>query len=210
MSEGVGQQETEGDAFERIPREEPARYNRSPKGLLAALLVTVLAVVVFAAFREAFRDPPERSGEYKEYASTVETAQDAGIRIVNLREIPQGWEVSNVEYVAGARPTWAINLLTDEGRFVGVFQSDVDDVAQTLQDLGVEGPEPGDAGAFRSDLDAGLWQTWAGTDGELAYSTTLAEGDPATRGETVLVYGPAGRADQEQLIALLTTHDFDD
>jgi hypothetical protein len=128
---------------------------------------------------------------------------------VHPREIPQGWEVSSVEYAAGPRPTWAVNLLNDEGRFVGVFQSDVDDVAETLDGLGVDNPEPGDESAFTSGLATGMWQTWAGTDGELAYSTTLTEGDSATKDETLLVYGPAGRADQEQLISLLTTADLD-
>lgn len=201
-------QEGGGEEFERIPMEEPGRYNRSPNGLLAALLVTVLVVVAFVVFRETFRDAPERTGEYEEYATTVEAAQEGGIRLVNLQDVPEGWEISSVEYVAGERPTWAVNLLTEEERFVGVLQSDVDDVAEMLESLGVENPEPGDESAFTSDLETGLWQTWAGTDGELAYSTTLTEGDPATRGETLLVYGPAGRADQEKLIALLTTDDL--
>jgi hypothetical protein len=191
------------------PPETPARYDRTPKGLLAALLVTVLVVAAFVVFRETFREPPERSSDLKEYTTTLEAAQTAGIRLVNVREFPEDWAVSSVEYVAGERPIWAINLLTADERFVGVLQSDVDDIAETLEDLGVEDPEPGDESAFRSDLDTSLWQTWAGTDGELAYSTTLTEGDPATRGGTLLVYGPAARADQEQLIALLTTDDAD-
>jgi hypothetical protein len=205
----VSDQEARSEEFERVPVEEPARYNRSPKGLLAALVVTVLAVVAFAAFRAVFRDQPERAGELAEYRSTVEAAQDAGIRLVNLRDIPDGWEISSVEYAAGPRPSWAVNLLTDEGRFIGVLQSDVDDVTETLEDLGVDSPEPGDASAFRSDLATSRWQTWAGTDGELGYSSTLTEGDPSTKGGTVLVYGPAGRADQEKLISLLTADDLD-
>ena len=205
----MSEQEGGGDGFERIPREEPARYDRSPKGLLAALLVTVLAVGALVVFRGTVRDQPERSGDLEEYASIVDGAQQSGIRLVNLQEIPEGWEVSSVKYVAGERPAWAVNLLTAEGRFVGVLQSDVDDVAATLESLGVDHPEPGDESAFRTDLKTGLWQTWAGTDGELAYSTTLTEGDPATRGDSVLVYGPADRADQEKLIALLTTDDLD-
>jgi len=205
----VSEQEGAGDEFERVPVEEPARYNRSPKGLLAALIVTVLAVVAFVAFRAVFRDQPERSGETEEYTTTVKAAQDSGVRLVRLEEVPEGWDISSVEYVAGQRPAWAINLLTDEGQFVGVLESDVDDIAETLDSLGVDNPEPGDAGDFRSDLETGLWQTWAGTDGELAYSTVLDEGDPATKGGTVLVYGPAGRADQEKLISLLTTDDLD-
>jgi sugar phosphate isomerase/epimerase len=204
----VTEPEAEGNVYEDDPREEPARYHRSPSGLLAALLVTVLAVVAFVVFREVFRDPPERANEVREYRSTVEAAQQAGIRVVNLREFPEGWVVNGVEYVAGERPTWAINLLTADDRFVGVLQSDVDDVAETLEGVGVENPEPGDVTTFASDLDAGPWQTWAGTDGELAYSTTLTGGDPATRGATLLVFGPAGRAEQEELISLLTTDDL--
>lgn len=195
------------DGLEDAQPEAPARYDRTPKGLLAALIVTVLVVAAFVVFRETFRDPPERSGEMREYTTTLEAAQSGGIRLVNLREFPEGWDVSSVEYVAGERPTWAINLLTAQDRFVGVVQADVDDIAETLEGLGVEDPEPGDESAFRSDLETGAWQTWAGADGELAYSTTLTEGDPATRGATLLVYGPAERADQEELISLLTTDD---
>jgi hypothetical protein len=209
VDEGRDARAAEAETFERIPREEPARYNRSPKGLLVALLVTVLAVVAFVLFRATFRDQPERAGELAEYRTTVEAAQEAGIRLVNLRDIPDGWEISSVEYAAGPRPSWAVNLLTDEGRFIGVFQSDVDDVAETLEDFGVDDPEPGDKSAFRTDLATRTWQTWAGTDAELGYSTTLTEGDPSTKGGTVLVYGPAGRADQEKLISLLTADDLD-
>jgi hypothetical protein len=187
-------------------REQPSRYNRTTNGLLASLLVTVLAVVAFVVFREAFRDQPEIPRGAVDYLGTVEDAQDGGIQLIYPSSIPEGWDVTHIDFVRGQRPAWGVGMLTDDGRYVGLRQEDaeVDDLLEAYVD---DNAEPGDQNAIESGVATGPWQTWADADGDLAYSTTVDDGVETTLGKTLLVYGSASRDDQELLISLLTMDD---
>jgi hypothetical protein len=194
------------DLDELDVREQPARYSRTANGLLAALLVTVLVVGAFVAFRAVFRDPPTIERGAIKYLETVEAAQGGDIELVFPRSLPDGWDVTSIDFVPGERPAWGMGMLTADGRFVGIRQEDAD--ADELVEAYVdESADPGDATTFETDLATGAWQTWADSGGDLAYSTTLTDGAGSVLGETLLVYGSATRDDQEQLIALLTTDD---
>lgn len=204
---GVGtRDEDAGDVHDAVAREEPARYTRTTNGLLASLIVTVLAVGGFVVFREVFRDQPTIGPGALDYVSTVDHLQDAGTKIVYPRNLPDGWDVTSIDFVPGDRPAWGIGLLTDDGHFVGLRQEDTD-VDELLEAFVDPNAEPGDESSFDSGLSTGPWQTWADTGGDLAYSTTLNEGAASTMGDTLLVYGSASRDDQEKLISLLTTDD---
>jgi hypothetical protein len=193
---------------EERPREAPSRYSRTTNGLLASLLVTVLAVGAFVAFRAAFRDQPSFDTGPIDYIEPVRNAQDNGIELVYPRELPEDWQVTSIDYVRGAPPAWGIGMLTDDGRYVGLRQEDAD--ADELVSAYVdEDADPGSESGFESDLATGPWQTWSDAGGDLAYSTSLTGGAAGAAGQTVLVYGSASRDDQEQLIALLTTDDID-
>jgi len=190
------------------PREEPSRYSRTTNGLVASLIVTLLAVGGFVVFRAVFRDQPEVTRDAVDYLGTVEDAQAGGIELVYPESLPKGWVATSIDFVPGERPAWGIGLLTADGRYVGLRQedADVDDLITSYVD---ENAEPGDENGLESGLTTGPWQTWADTGGDLAYSTTLTGGAEATMGETLLVYGSASRDDQERLISLLTTDDVD-
>jgi hypothetical protein len=190
------------------PREEPSRYSRTTNGLLASLLVTVLAVGAFVLFRETFRDQPLVNRDAVDYLGTVEAAQEADVELVYPSRLPKGWIATSIDFVPGERPAWGIGMLTADGRYVGLRQEDAD-VDELVSSYVDEDAEPGDSSGFESDLSTGPWQTWADTGGDLAYSTTLTSGARSTMGETLLVYGSASRDDQEQLIALLTTDGMD-
>jgi hypothetical protein len=191
---------------EDSPREEPSRYSRTTNGLLASLLVTVLAVVAFVLFRETFRDPPEIPRGAVDYLGTVEDAQDGGIELIYPSSIPEGWDVTHIDFVRGQRPAWGVGMLTEDGRYVGLRQedADVDDLLEAYVD---QNAEPGDQNTIESGVATGPWQTWADADGDLAFSTTVDQGVETTLGETLLVYGSASRDDQELLISLLTMED---
>jgi hypothetical protein len=186
------------------PTEQPSRYSRTTNGLLAALLVTVVAVGAFVGFRGVFRDQPDVTREPVDYLATVRALQREGVAVVYPARLPQGWIATSIDYVPGERPAWGIGMLTDDGRYVGLRQGDAD--ADELVSVYVdEDAEQGDQGGFESDLATGAWQTWTDAGGDLAYSTTLTDAATITMGETLLVYGSAGRDDQQQLIALLTS-----
>lgn len=203
----MSEQRVELEVHEDDPREQPARYSRTANGLLAALVVTVLVVVAFVAFRAVFRDDPAFDSAPIDYVQPVKDAQGADITLVYPRELPADWRVTSIDFVPGDRPAWGIGMLTADGRYVGLRQetADVDELVEAYVDPNAE---PGDEGTFASDLSTGPWQTWADVGGDLAYSTTLTGGDRSTLGETVLVYGSASRDDQEQLISLLTTDEL--
>jgi hypothetical protein len=186
------------------PREAPSRYSRTTNGLLASLVVTVIAVGAFVGFRELFRDPPTLDTGPIDYIEPVKNAQGSGLDLVYPRDLPEDWHVTSIDFVPGDRPAWGIGMLTDDGRYVSLRQedADVDELVSAYVD---EDAEPGDESGLESDLAAGPWQTWADAGGDLAYSTTLTSGAASTVGDTLLVYGSASRDDQEQLIALLTT-----
>ena len=203
MSELEGDEQDHDQDLEDDPREQPARYSRTTNGLLASLVVTVLAVVAFVGFRAAFRDDPSFDNGPLNYIQPVKDAQGADIKLIYPRDLPKDWRVTSIDFVPGKRPAWGIGMLTADGRFVGLRQeaADVDDLVTAYVD---DNAEPGDESTFESDLSTGPWQTWADVGGDLAYSTTLTNGDRTTIGETVLVFGSASRGDQEQLISLLT------
>lgn len=191
---------------EESPREEPSSYSRTTNGLLASLLVTVLAVGGFVLFREVFRGQPEIPRGAIDYLGTVEDVQEAGVDLVYPSSVPEGWHVTHIDFVRGKRPAWGVGMLTDDGRYVGLRQEDAD-VEDLLEAYVDKFAEPGDQSTFDSGVSTGPWQTWADADGDLAYSTTLAGAVADTVGGTLLVYGSASRDDQELLISLLTMDD---
>ena len=201
------ERKAERQGLEDDPRERPARYSRTANGLLAALVVTVLAVAAFVVFRNSFRDQPEFDNGPIDYVEPVKAAQENGIDLVYPRALPTGWSVTSIDFVPGARPAWGIGMLTDDGRFVGLRQEDAD-VDELLEAYVDENAEPGDESSLESDLRTGPWQTWADAGGDLAYSTMLENGDRSTLGETILVFGSASRDDQEELISVLTLDDL--
>jgi Protein of unknown function (DUF4245) len=188
--------------------EQPSRYSRTTNGLLASLIVTVLAVGAFVGFREAFRDQPSIERGAVDYLGTVEDAQAGGLELVYPASLPEGWDVTHIDFVPGARPAWGVGMLTEDGRYVGLRQedADVDDLLEAYVD---ENAEPGDETGFDSGLTTGPWQLWADAGGDLAYSTELTGGGEGVVGDTILVYGSASRDDQEKLISLLTTAEVD-
>ena len=181
---------------QRSAPQAPARYDRTYGGLIASLLVTVLVVVGYVVLRAVNRDELDVEPQPVEYVDAVAAAQDAGFVLVYPRQLPEGWIATRLDFVRGERPAWGINLLTDEGKFVGLRQEndDVDDLLATYVD-----ENPNEEGEVTLDSPlAATWQSWSDEGGDHAYSTELA-------GDTLLVYGSAPEEDQIELIGLLVT-----
>ena len=81
----MSEQRVELQVHEDDPREQPARYSRTANGLLAALVVTVLVVVAFVAFRAVFRDDPAFDSAPIDYVQPVKDAQGSDITLVYPR-----------------------------------------------------------------------------------------------------------------------------
>ncbi len=85
---------------EPVP-EQGGRYQRSASGLLGALLVTLLVIGAFVAFRALNRDELETSPDSVDYLEQAALAQEAGLDVVYPRDLPDGWQATNVEVVPG-------------------------------------------------------------------------------------------------------------
>ncbi|NYE35397.1 hypothetical protein F4692_000501 [Nocardioides cavernae] len=175
--------------------EQPSRYNRSFSGMTGALIVTVVVVVAFVAWRSLFRGETDDTVVPVDWRDSVEVAQGANLRVVHPRELPDGWTATSVDLRAGDDPRWGLGVLTDEGRFVGIRQQDtsVDELVRSYVD---EKAEAGDDATVESEI-TDTWQTWSDSGGDHGFSTEVDD-------EAVLVYGSAPVEDIEAYLGLLT------
>ena len=180
--------------------ERPSRYDRSFGGLVVAMVVTVVFAAAYVGFRALTRDQPEVVQDV-DYLSDVRDLAGAGVPVVHPCRLPEGWRSTSTSFTRGEPPTWGIGFVTDDDEFVGLRQeqADVEDLLETYVD---ESPDEGEDAAPANDLGITTWQTWSDPGGDHAFSATL--GAPVA-GQTLLVYGSASVAEQEELIDLLTT-----
>ncbi len=172
----------------------PSRYNRSFGGMTGALVVTVLVVVAFVAWRGLFNADVDDTPQAVDWQESVKLADEAGLQVVRPSELPAGWTATSVELKAGDDPRWGLGVLTDEGDFVGIRQQDasVDSLVELYVD---EKAEAGDDATVASDV-TDTWQTWSDSGGDHGYSTEVGD-------EAVLVYGSAPTEDIEAFLGLL-------
>lgn len=176
--------------------EKPGRYARSANGLIASLVVTVLAVVAFVGFRALTTEDLEVRPEPVDYLETVELAQDSDLPIVYPPSLPEGWTATNVVVMPGERPAFGLSLLTADETFIGVRQEDesLADLLTTYVD-----EETSDEGTTQFDSPiATSWETYSDEGGDLAYATEVGD-------DTLLVYGSASEDDLRLLLESLTT-----
>ena len=174
---------------------QPSRYTRSFGGMTGALIVTVLFVLAFVAWRGLFRGEVDDTPVAVDWRESVELAQQADLRVVHPRELPAGWTATSVDLFAGDEPRWGLGVLTDDDDFIGIRQQDasVDALVELYVD---EKAEAGDDASVSSDV-ADTWQTWSDDGGDHGYATELDE-------DAVLVYGSAPVEDIETYLGLLT------
>lgn len=171
--------------------ERPGRYQRSFPGMIGALLVLLLTVAAFVAFRDINRDEPANPVEPVEYADPAEYAQgEVDYELLAPEPLPEGWMATSVRFDIG-RAAWHLGMLTDEQRYVGLEQSErpvrpmvrahVDEEAERGEDVTIDGER---------------WQSWTDTDDDLAL---------VRRGQdvTTLVVGRVSQETLEELIASL-------
>ncbi|MBC2932917.1 DUF4245 domain-containing protein [Nocardioides sp. zg-1228] len=175
--------------------EQPSRYTRSFSGMTGALIVTVIAVLAFVAWRGLWRADVDDTVDTVDWQESVEIADRADLDVVRPRELPAGWKATSTDLVAGDEPRWGMGVLTDDGTFVGLRQQDasVRDLVERYIDEDAE-PE-GDATVDSEVTDT--WQTWSDEGGDHGYSTEVGD-------DALLVYGSAPVEDIETFIGLLT------
>ena len=173
--------------------EQPGRYQRSPAGMVGAMLVLLLAVGAFVGFRALNRDELSVEPERVDYLDAVAAAQSDDWRVVYPDALPSGWRATSIEAAAGV--DWGIGFLTPAG-FAGVHQSErsLRDLLETYVDEDTRSRAPVEPGGEIG----GRWTAYADAEGDLAYATEVD-------GQTLLVYGSAPEADLLALAQRLTT-----
>ncbi len=174
--------------------EKPGRYQRSTGGLFGALLVTLVVIIAFVAFRGLLRDDIEIKPEPVDYAAAATAARGAGFDVVSPKALPAEWMATNVDLRQTEPPVWGLSILTGEGKFIGLRQQSgsVADLIDTYIDEDAEEGEP-------LELDSAVgstWQTWTDEGGDTGYLVELDS-------QRLLVYGSAPASDLQTFITLL-------
>lgn len=181
---------------------KPGKYQRSGGGLVAALVVTVIAIVVVMSIMRIFRDEPEVVAEEVEYLEVVAAAQREDVEVVYPATLPDGWTATGAEIVPGDdEPGFDLRLLTDDDKYVGVHVEDSSPGA-LLSTYVDDETTPG--GVFTVDGSVATeWEAYTDEGGDTAYVAELPD-------HVVLVYGSAPAADLQDLVEALTTEPVED
>lgn len=158
------------------------RYDRTPSGLVASLVVVVLVIGGVLIYRNLFSSDYEDTPPDYDYLATVQELQDAGFPAVYPPSLPEGWVTRNVDVEPGERPSLALSFLTDDDEFVGIRQEDAnaDDLVADLVDENAEEGEP-----YRASASvAPTWDSWTDAGGDTGYAAAVGD-------TTVLVFGSA-------------------
>lgn len=183
------------------PTGRPGKYQRTTAGLVAALVVTAVAIGVVIWVMGLFRDETEVKPEPIDLRATVADAQEAGLRPVYPARLPEGWIATGAE-VPSDGDGFEIRMLTDDQRFVGVREAKQSSVTQLLH-LYVD-EDPSEADDYTSDGPVARdWAGYSDAGGDSAYAAELP------RHEVVLVYGSAPAEDLQRVVDGLTTASAD-
>jgi hypothetical protein len=174
----------------------PGRYQRSAGGLVAALVITVVAVGGLLWVLSLFRADTDIRPDEVDYLQIASEAQDAGLAPVYPSSLADGWVATAYDVEPGDQPVLEIRMLTNDERFVGLHQ-EAADAATLLREAGVEDATPTDIYSVQGSV-AEAWQGYEDEDGDTAYAAEVDD-------RTVLVYGSAPPEDLEDLIGRLTT-----
>ena len=174
----------------------PGKYQRSAGGLVAALVITVVAVGGLLWFLGLFRADVDNRPDEVDYLGIVGEAQDARLMPVYPSALPDGWIATGFDPVGGEEPVYDLRLLTDDDRFVGVHEetAPASDLLREYVDKDTSTTD-----IYSTDTSvAEAWQGYEDAGGDSAY---VSEVD----GRTILVYGSASPADLQAVIDALTT-----
>ncbi len=179
---------------------QPGRYTRSTSGMVGALIVTLLVILAFVAFRAFNRSDLDVKPEKIDYLAQVRYAQQSGTEVVYPDRLPSGWYATQITFSPGQQPGLQLSMLTHQGQYVGFVESP--DSPPELLTTYVD-PHPTSGGEVSVDGSVvGRWDAWTDAGGDAALVTERGQGASA---ESLLVFGTVPLAQLEQLAASLTS-----
>ncbi len=169
---------------------QPGRYQRSSGGLLGAMLVTVLAVIAFTAFRALTTDRAPTPVRAVDYATAVKGARaDQKLLVQAPAALPPGWTATSASYSTGVSPTWHLGTLTKSRRYVGV-----EEARASIEDLARQHVDKDARRGADVEINGATWQTWTDSGGDYAVARSLQSG-----GRTVESWLVVGTAPEQQI-----------
>ncbi|HET8603342.1 MAG TPA: DUF4245 family protein [Marmoricola sp.] len=169
--------------------ERPGSYQRSPRGMLAALVVVVVAAAAFVGIRGLGQDnvpTPVAVVHYRGWAKSGRV--DGKLDVMLPVPMPRGWRATSVSYVTGSDPHWHLGMLTDQGRYVGIEESWAGVQAMVRQYV-----DPAATRHGTVTVGGRRWQVWTDQGGDYALAGTRPS-RVRHRPEAVLVVGDADPA----------------
>jgi uncharacterized protein DUF4245 len=153
--------------------------------MIGAMLVLLLVIGAFVAFRAINRTQPDNPVRPVDYEQTLQYARDqADFPLLAPASLPRGWRATSVTFVPDP-VRWHLGILTDQDEYVGLEQS-----RSSLATM-VERYVDGNAVEGRVvRVDGEPWRRWSDAGGDSALTrvdagvTTLVVSDA---GEDVLV-----------------------
>lgn len=184
----------------RPAAERPGRYQRSTSGMVGALLVTLLVIGAFVAFRALNRTNLDVKPTRVDYLAQVRYAQQAGTDVVYPARLPPTWTATQVTFSPGSPPGFELSMLTQGNAYVGFVESprSVPDLLGTYVDPDATAGAPVTVGG--SVLTR--WDTWTDGSGDTALTGSVGRGKKQV---SLLVFGTATRSELAGLAASLTT-----
>jgi hypothetical protein len=171
--------------------ERPGRYQRSFPGMVGAMIVLVVVVALFVAFRAINRTEVENTVDAVDFSGPAEFAREqARFPVLAPAELPEGWRATSVRFDNGRDQAWHVGFLTAADDYVGLEQADesaADLVEQHVDEDATEGDPV--------TVDGEEWRSWTDEGGD---SALVRETDEVT---TLVV----GTVEQQTLVEFIHT-----
>jgi hypothetical protein len=167
--------------------EQAGRYQRSAGGLVGALVVLLVVLLGWLAFKSlisADPAPPERTVDYAKDVPAVQEA--AAFDVAAPPSLPDGWRATTLSFREGPPQHWHLGVLTDEQQYVGVEQG-----GGSVRSMVEEYVDPAARRRAATDVGGRAWSTYTDAGGDLALVrrdgevTTLVVGAGVPRDDLV-------------------------
>lgn len=135
---------------------QAGRYERSFSGMIGALLVLLLVVGGYVAFRAVNRNEPADPVTAIEWRGPAKLAREqAEFPVMLPGSLPDGWIATSARWTGRRDQHWHLGLLTEQREYVGLEQQD-----RSAEDM-VEQYVDADAGQGEDVRIGGqVWQSW--------------------------------------------------
>lgn len=163
--------------------------------MVIAMAVTLAVVLGYVLLRALLSSNSETKPDDVDYLEEVAQGQGDGVTTVYPASIPDDWQATAVEFTANRPPELSINLLTDDGKYIGVRQSN--DSASTLVERHIDENADEDGETSIDSALGDVWESYSDNGGDHGYAAEY-------QGQTVLVYGSASTDDLHSVVESLT------